>query len=84
MWRCACPLCLVRGSLRLIIEAAGGAVLSTPPASGTAVVVGGEEQRKEWAPLLKRHKGLVATRPEHLLSCVLEQQWRLPKEEMLS
>ena len=70
--------------MRLIIEAAGGTFLDKPPPSGAAVVVSTEGEKKAWAPLLKKHKALVATRPEHVLTCVLQQQWRLPAEERLT
>ena len=71
--------------LTLIIEAAGGSVLERPPnaASANAVVVSTDDERAVWAPLLARHKRLVAIRPEHLLSCVLRQELRLEKEDTL-
>ena len=77
--------------LKLIIEAAGGKVLDRAPAGGKAageggagaqaVVVSTENEKKTWAPLLK--KGLVGVRPEVLLTCVMQQEWRVEPGECL-
>jgi hypothetical protein len=70
-------------SLKLIIEAAGGLVLPKPSGEEKAVLVSTDDERKAWSGLLKKHKGLEATRPEHVLTCGLQQQWRLSGDELL-
>ena len=65
--------------LKLIIEAAGGAVLDQPP-EGTeggraVIIVSTPEKKNAWSPLLATQKQLIEVRPEGVLSAVIRQRW---------